>query len=41
MRLTGAELEIEFVDDQGNSLYAANNALVQYPHRNSKRASAG
>ena len=41
MRLTGAELEIEFVDDQGNSLYTANNALVQYPHRDSKRASAG
>ena len=41
MRLTGTELEIEFIDDRGNSLYAANNALVQYKQRDSKRAGAG
>jgi acid phosphatase len=41
MRLTGAELEIGFVDDRGISLYAANNALALYPSRTSKRAGAG
>jgi acid phosphatase len=41
MRLTRTELEIAFIDDRGNTLYAANNALAEYPASQFKKSITG